>query len=445
MLPAKRLLFIFLVLVLSGALLLCLPGMTVAGIRFEDALFTATSAVCVTGLMVLDIQRDFTFAGQVTILLLIQIGAIGIIALASLIILGGGGRLSIGYEDLVSSSIGGPNLNARALTLAVVRLTLLIEALGTLALFVCWPGASDDWLARLWVCLFHSIAAFCNAGIALYANNLENFSGAYGVNLVLMALVVLGGFGFVNLQELITHSRHRTLRWPRFSVLLKVSLTLTALFILVGALSLLALEHDVGLAGLAWPEKILAAFFQSVSTRTAGFNTVPLASFTDLSLLIMAILMFCGGISGSTAGGIKLNTLAVLFATVRSYIDNFSDISLYNRRLPVTVFQSAVIILFASLLALMTGLILLCLAEGQLVSHARSNNDIIALLFETVSALGTVGLSTGLTAQLTPASKLVLIVLMFIGRLGPLAIIAALATRSKPKPFTNPEAYLPVG
>jgi len=444
--PTRWLPLSFLALIGCGAGVLCLPGMTTRDIAFIDALFTAASAVCVTGLVVLDTQQDFTVWGQGVILLLIQFGGIGIITLASFLIISSHHRLSLGYEEMLSSTVAvKPHKNFRQITFAVVKFTLIIEVIGILLLLIFWP-LQQPFIERLWHCVFHAVSAFCNAGFTLFANNLEDFTGHFGINLVLMILIILGGFGFINMQELIGHYRNRSLRWSRFSLLLKVSIALTLFLNIAGAVLLLLVEYRVALAALPLDEKILAALFHAVTTRTAGFNTLPLASFTDFSLLLMEMLMFCGGVSGSCAGGVKLGSVAVLIAMARAYVRHYSEPTLFNRRLSRTDQRKAMVLFLAWSFLVLGASVALNFFEGKMISHAQvQSEDTLALRFEVTSALGTVGLSTGITTELTAASKCVLILLMFIGRVGPLAIIAAWPAAPRPKPFTHPEETLPVG
>ncbi len=446
MTPHKSLMLAFVIAIAVGAGLLSLPGMTVAGgLSPVDALFTATSAVCVTGLTVLNTGNDFTIAGQVVILGLVQLGGIGIVTVASLLILSGSERLSIGYEDTVSLTFGTRGrLSASRLAVTIVSFTLVIETLGALALLPFWPG--DGGLGqRLWECVFHAVSAFCNAGFSLFPDNLQRFSGNAGACVVIMGLIVLGGFGFLNLAELTGHARGRSVKWENFSLLLKVSLILTPVLILFGATLLWLIERRVGFADLAAGDALTAALFHSVSARTAGFRTVPLDTFTDFSLLVIALLMWIGGVSGSCAGGIKVNTLAVLGAMVRAYVRNDAEPSLLRRNVTRSAQRSAVVLLVVSVLTVAVAAFVLAGFEGGLVEHRAASRDFVGQGFEVISAMGTVGLSTGITAGLGTPGKLVLVVLMLVGRLGPLAVIAAWAAPSKPRPFKHPEEPLPVG
>ncbi len=446
MTPHKWLALTFLIAIMAGAGLLSLPGMTHGGsLSVVDALFTATSAVTVTGLTVLETGGDFTPAGQVVILLLIQLGGIGIVTAASLLILAGSERLSIGYEDTMIAALGARgSLSAPRLAVTVVGFTLVIEALGTLALWPFWSGDGGPG-QRLWHCVFHAVSAFCNAGFGLLPDSMASLPAHAGGQFVVMALIVLGGFGFLNLAELAALLRARALRWENCSLLLKVSLVYTPALIACGALLLWFVERHVSFAALSAGDAVIAALFHSVSARTAGFHTVALDGFTEFSLIVIALLMWIGGVSGSCAGGVKLNTLAVLAAMVRAQVRNDAEPSLFKRSVPRPAQRSAVVLFIVSVLTMALAAFALSVFEGGLVAHRAASRDFFGQGFEVISALGTVGLSTGITGELGTAGKLLLMVLMVVGRLGPLAVIAAWAAPSRPKPFKHPEESLPVG
>ena len=443
--PAKWLVASFLALIVVGAGILSLPQMTPqGGIAIIDALFTSASAVCVTGLMVLDIEADFTAAGRIVILVLIQCGGIGIITLASFLILSTGRRLPLSAESMVTSTVAvAGQANPKKVALAVIRYTLIIEAVGIALLAAVWPGDMAP-LDRLWTATFHGISAFCNSGIGLMSDSLENLRTDVGVNVVMMALIILGGLGFINLREIVHHIATRSFRWSRTSLFLKVSLVLTLALIVIGMAVLLVLEWHRAFADLSLGHKVLAAAFHSVTTRTAGFHTVPMTDFQEVSLRFMMLLMFFGAVSGSCGGGVKLGTLGVLVAVVRGHIRNDREPVLFNRRIPRRDQRRAVVLLVASLVLFYGAFGVLLILDEESAAVVGKGVDAV-LSFETLSALGTVGLSTGVTPHLSIAGKAVLIVLMIIGRLGPLAVIAAWADRSTPRPFTYPEETLPVG
>lgn len=444
--PQKWLVAWYLALIVVGAVLLSLPPMTPGGgLAPIDALFTSASSVCVTGLMVLDIQSDFTMWGRLVILGLVQLGGIGIITLASVFILSASRNLPIRVETMMSSAVPTPGpISIRQVVLSVVRLTLIIEAIGALALFLAWPGAVPV-LDRAWLAVFHAVSAFCNAGISLFANSLESFRDNVAINVVIMCLITLGGFGFINLKELLDRFRTRTLRWSHFSLFLKVSITFTVLLNVAGALALFAFEYNRVFAGLSVFDKAMASTFQSITARTAGFNTVPTADLAESTLRIVMALMFIGAVGGSCAGGIKVGTLAILLAVFRSYVRNDSEPVIFRRRLSRIDQRNAIVLLVVFGTVFYLGYEAMLLLERDAANAVPGHTPNVVLEFETISALGTVGLSTGVTPFLSTAGKAVIIVLMVIGRLGPLALIAAWSQRPTPRPFTYPEEQLPVG
>jgi trk system potassium uptake protein TrkH len=443
--PVQKIMLVFLGAIVVGAVLLSMPGIVVGGtMSWVDAAFMATSAICVTGLATVDVGRDVTTAGHVILLGLIQFGGIGIVTVATLVILAGR-RLSLEHEDMLTSTVAvAGSVSARRVALSVVGYTLALETIGAVALFALWPG-DLAWGERIWQAVFLAVSAFCNAGFSLFSDNLEEFVHDFGINIAIMVLIVFGGFGFMNLHEIVVRIHSRTFRWSRFSTFLKVSMVTTLVLNGFGALILLGVEWGTAFAGLPWSEKVLAAFFHAVTARTAGFNTVPIATFTNFSLLILVLLMYIGGVSGSCAGGIKVGTVAAVFASFRAYARNDRDPVLFSRRLAYVTQRKAAVLAMMSVFVIFLGVGAVDLLDDGLSGHATSAKGLSDYMFEVVSAAGTVGLSTGITAELTEGAKLVLVALMFIGRLGPLLIIEAWATAAKPEQFSSPEEVLPVG
>jgi trk system potassium uptake protein TrkH len=443
---AKWLIFAFFMLICIGTAGLSIPGMITSGeMTILDACFTATSAVCVTGLTVVDTEQDFTFWEQFVILILIQCGGIGIITIASSLILSSHNRLSLEYEGMLNSTVAvSSQITFREITYSVIKFTLIIEGIGALLLLLFWHP-EDAFLTRCWQSLFHSISAFCNAGFSVFSRNLEGFTHHYGVNIVIMGLVMLGGFGFVNLRELVTKFRAKKFRWRYFSLFLKVGLMGTVVLNVFGTVLIFFADRHVALSELSFFEQCSAAAFHAVSTRTAGFNTIPIANFTEISLFVMILYMFIGGISGSCAGGVKVNSLTVMISIIHAYIRNSEHPVLFNRRLSNITQRRAITLFFCSLVFISLSVCGGYITEGKLSGHTIRQPHFLAYLFEMTSALGTVGLSAGITATLTVMSKCLVIVLMFIGRLGPLVVISAWMGEPTPKPFTHPEESLPVG
>ncbi len=443
--PVQKIMMMFLAAIAVGAVLLSMPGVAVNGaMSWVDAVFMATSAMCVTGLVTLDMGREVTTAGHVIILCLIQLGGVGIVTVATLIILAGR-RLSIEHEDMLISTVAvAGSTSARRVALSVVGYALALEAIGAIALIAVLPG-DLDWADRIWQSVFHAVSAFCNAGFSLFSNNLQGLRHNFGVNIVIMVLIILGGFGFINLHEIVERIRSGAFHWSRFSTFLKISIVMTLILNGLGALILLLVEAGNAFGALPWSEKILAAVFHAVAARTAGFETVPMATFTNFSLLILVLLMYIGGVSGSCAGGIKVGTVAALFASFRAFARNDRNPVLFGRGLAYVTQRKAAVLAMTSVFTIFLGVGAVDLFDDGLSQHATSANNLSDYMFEVVSAAGTVGLSTGITAGLPDGAKLVLVALMFVGRLGPLLVIEAWATSQKPEQFTSPEEVLPVG
>lgn len=447
----KWLLAWFLSLIVVGALVLSLPMMSHAGgISLIDALFTSATAVCVTGLMVVDVHTDLTLAGRIVVLVLIQCGGVGIVTFASVLILSAQSRLPLGYESIVNTTVSpARSATVRHVLRTVLITTLVIEAAAVAVLFVVWPsdgpGGFAAWPERLWAAAFHAVSAFCNAGITLFSDSLAALRGEPAVLLVIMMLIVLGGFGFINLYELIQRARTRTMRWSRFSLFLKATIVATLGINVAAAVTIGLLEAGVGFANLTPGETFLAAIFHAISTRTAGFSTVAIDGFTEVSLVLIMALMFIGASSGSCGGGVKVGTIVVLFAVVRGHIRHDTEPVLFNRRLTRLDQRKAFVLVVASLLLFLVAVLTLYMVESGLKPLTAAGTSLLQLGFETMSALGTVGLSTGVTTSLSPTGKAIVIVLMIVGRLGPLAVIAAWTKRPTPRPFTSPEESLPIG
>jgi trk system potassium uptake protein TrkH len=421
--PTRILALSFLFLIGAGAVLLTLPAATVdqQGARWIDALFTATSASCVTGLVVVDTGTYWTLYGQLTILALIQIGGLGIMTLSTALTLAVGRSLGIRGRHVMQQITDEESVHGMVrLVLAVVRMTLALEGIGAAILYLHWHDRFGGAADRLLASVFHSVSAFCNAGFSLFRDNLVAFRGDWVVNLVIMGLIVLGGLGFTVVDRLLWPWRGGAPTARRLDLNARLVLQVTGWLLAAGTLLIFFLEYDATLAGLPLHERLLAAAFQSVSPRTAGFNTIPIGELTDVTLLVMIVLMFVGGSPGGTAGGIKTTTLGVLFLSTRALLLGRDEIEFAGRTIPKsTVYRAmALTVIAAAVVGTLFGL-LLYVEPGRFV----------ALLFEAMSAFGTVGLSTGITPHLHPAGKAILIVLMYVGRIGPLTLALAIGER----------------
>ena len=418
----QTIILLFAAVILGGSLLLMLPFSTWDGTvtPFNQALFTATSAVCVTGLVVQDTATHWSWFGQAVILILIQIGGMGVITVAAFFSLLSGRKISLMQRGTMQEAIAAPKVGGIVrLTGFIIKASLLIEVLGAACMMpVFWR---DYGLHGIWMAVFHSVSAFCNAGFDLLGTpgaqyaSLTAYRANPVINLTIMALIVVGGLGFLTWDDI----RANKLRLHRYRMQSKVILSTTALLILLPAVWFFFGEF----AALPTGERLLASLFQSVTPRTAGFNTADLTALTGVGQGLTIVLMLIGGSPGSTAGGMKTTTLAVLFANAIAVFCRQSEPHFFGRRLDGKVVSSASTIGMMYLTLFLTGGFVISAVEGLPLS---------ACLFETASAVGTVGLSLGLTPHLGLLSQGILIALMFIGRVGGLTLIyAALSGFSK--------------
>ncbi|MDB1090409.1 potassium transporter TrkG [Streptomyces sp. ACA25] len=435
--PARAVVIAFGVTVVIGATLLALPVSSADGTTTDlvTSLFTSTSAVCVTGLVVVDTGEHWSGFGQAVILGLIQVGGFGIMALASLLALLIAGKLRLrmtltAQAETKSQGIG----EVRRVLKRIALVTLVVEAVVATALtlrLLLGHGKSLTWSAYHGV--FHSVSAFNNAGFSLNADSLEGYAGDPWVTLPVAVAVILGGLGFPVIIELLRHrARQRATARTSWSLHLKLTLATTALLLTAGTLLTLVLEWSNGgtLGPLHTGEKVINAFFHSSMSRTAGFNAVDIGEMEQATLLGTCVLMFIGGGSAGTAGGIKVTTFAVLGAAILAEVRGEPSSGIFHRRLaPHVLRQALTVALLGVGLVMCSTIALLTLVEDRFE----------AVLFEAVSAFGTVGLSTGLTGDLPPAGEAIIIVLMFVGRLGPITLASSLALRERSRRFQHPE------
>lgn len=427
--PEIALLLSFAVLIAIGTLLLSLPLSWGPGrsIGLVDALFTATSAVCVTGLITLDTARAWSPFGQGVILVLIQLGGLGLLTVSTFFLVLIGRPLPLSQKGVITRSHGKlTHLAVRALLIRIVTFALAIELAGAVVLAAFFSQESG-WRAGVWQGAFHAISAFCNAGFSLFSNSFESYAGSWVVNLTVVVLILLGGIGFLVLTDVVEWTRHRR----RLSLHTKVVLTTTAILLAASAAGFYAFEAQNALAGRPVHEQALMTLFQSVTPRTAGFNTVPYPSLTNATLMMTMILMFIGGSPGSAAGGVKTSTAAILFGVLVSRARGLRHATLYRRTVPERIVGEAIAIVLLSVTVVMAATFLLQWTELGEMAHPGVRGQFLSLNFEAVSAFGTVGLSMGETTGLRPTSKLIVVALMFIGRLGPLTLAVALSRRRR--------------
>lgn len=403
-----------------------------------DALFTATSAVCVTGLTVLDPASSLTDGGQTTLLALIQLGGLGIMTYSSLALylvrkrVTLTDRLAVGQALLHNSSF---ELGRFLLRLAAMTFT--IEIAGAILLYFFGDGRFTVFSA-----IFHAISAFCNAGFSLFPDNMMSMKTNTGVNFTIMILIILGGLGFAVLDEL--HLWFRQGRKHKISFITKIILSTSAMLIIGGTLALFV-SRISSPNGESLTSNLLTSLFQSVTARTAGFNTVNMAEMTNLYLLFMIFLMIIGGAPGSCAGGIKVTTFRALGAFMLAQVRGREQVIIGNRALDSKTINKVVTLVFIATIIVSLATVALHLTEGGNFSHTQLRGQFLEIFFEVISAFGTVGLSMGLTAELTTAGKCIIIALMFIGRIGPIWLLTTLQQFHSNVRYKVPETDLPIG
>ena len=426
----------FLLVIAVGTLLLTLPISSRTGrLGVIDAMFTATSATCVTGLVVRDTWSQFSLFGQVVILMLIQVGGLGLVTLTSFFALAA--RRRMGFRDLrlLGESVSADGLSkATEVLKIVIKLAAAFEAVGiVLLLFAFVPQFGAE---GVWVSVFTAISAFCNAGFDLFGrfgaySSLVPYVNNYYVQAVIMFMIMAGGLGFMVWVELAEYRKKR-----RLSLHAKVVLQFSAIFWVSGAalLALLEWSNPRTMGGLSVPGKIMAALFQSVSTRTAGMNTIDLAACSPISKLLMSVLQFIGAAPGSTGGGVKVTTFAVLILTIRSVAQGRDDCVIGGHHIESkTVYRALTIIVIGAVAAFGSAVVV--------YYNTAETVSVIDCIFESCSAFGTVGLSVGVTGQLNTGAKLLYMACMFMGRVGPVSLAISLTA----KPDDNKRKVLPVG
>ena len=427
--PERLVVLSFGLFIFANTFLLMLPQATVGPpLGFVDALFTATSATCVTGLAVVDTGMRFTHFGQGLILLMIQLGGLGIITFSTAFLYVLGGRLSLGSQELLFETLSqGPLHNIKYLLKSVFFSTLIIESIGSIILALRF-SAHMPFDKALYHGVFHAVSAFCNAGFALYSDSFVGYQGDLIVNVTLAALLILGGFWFIVIYEF---PKLKNFNLHKLSFHSKLVLLTSAFLIGAGTLLIFSLELHNALKTLPWDAKIFTAVFQSITARTAGFNTLDLGSMTNPSLFVIMLLMFIGASPASCGGGIKVTTAAVLIAFLKARFRNQQDVNLFYRRIPTETVSKAISLVSFSMLLIIGGTMLLLITELSGIPHPESRGMFLELLFESTSAFATVGLSVGLTPTLSTAGRIIVIVLMFIGRLGPLTLVMSVGRKHK--------------
>jgi trk system potassium uptake protein len=434
----------FIAVILVGTLLLMLPISTANGTWNAPivALFTSTSAVCVTGHIVVDTATHFSPLGQFFIMALIQVGGLGYMTATTFLLLLLGRKFNLKDKIALQQALDRSGIHGAAQVVrSIIATTLLFEISGIFFLLTVF-SPRYGWPKGLWLSIFHSISAWNNAGFSLFSDNLVGYQSSVVINLVIPGLIIFGGIGYEVIFELYLWLRALLARQPEcmiFSLNFKVATSTTLILLSLGTLTLLATESrnhqlydsmDIG-------TRLMVAWFQSVTARTAGFNTVDIGLMTNAALFIIIALMFIGGSPGGTAGGIKTTTMRVMTSITKAILQGQEVVLMYERQVPMTLILKAVGVIVGSVATVICATTLIAISDPEV--------NFIRVLFEVVSAFGTVGLSTGITAALTPFAKLVLVATMYIGRVGILLLMAAVLGDPRPSSISYPEENLLVG
>ena len=440
--PQRTLILGFAALICVGTALLALPWASKTGsISLLDAIFTATSAACVTGLIVVDTGGYFTHWGQGVILCLIQMGGLGIMTFSVFFYHLLGMDISLRDRMAVRDTLTySPVRDISYIVKMVLIYAAVFEIIGTCLLFVGWLPYYP-FGAALYLSVFHSVSAFCNAGFCLFEKSLIAYQGNPIINGTVISLIILGGIGFFVLHQLRRKAEHGS----PLSLHTRLVVATSAILIVAGTLLFFLFEKKNALSGLPLKTSVLISLFQSVTARTAGFSTVNFWQLSDATLFIFVILMFIGASPGSCGGGVKTTNLSILFFIAWNRFLGRSEVNVFKRTLPKETVTRSITLLVSSLLVVTLVLILLNIFQGGMAPHPQTRGLFLELLFETISAFGTVGLSTGATTTLTPLSKITIIITMFVGRLGPLTLAFALARRGEEARFQYTEENIMVG
>lgn len=434
----------FIAVITIGTLLLLLPFAQVSGSWGDPivALFTSTSAVCVTGLVVVDTGSYFTFWGQLFITLLIQVGGLGYMTATTFLLLLIGRRLGLRDKIAIQQSLDKQGLSgAGQLIKSIIAVTLIFELTGAFAMM---PVFIPDygWNYGIWLAIFHSVSAFNNAGFGLFPDNMIRYATSIPINLVIPLLIIFGGIGYQVIMDMYFLLRGRVQRRRQCIVLplnFKIAINTTLFLLVFGTIAFLVVEYNNPdtFAPFSFGDKLLLAWFQGVVPRTAGFNSIDYAKMTEAGWFITIVLMFIGASPGGTGGGIKTTTFRVLYDCTKAVLQGKEEVVCYNRQIPLSLVLKAVGVVFGSMMTVLIATALIELADPQV--------SMIRILFEVVSGFATVGLSTGITAGLSAFSKLILVLTMYIGRVGVLLLMSAVLGDPEPSSINYPEENLLVG
>ncbi len=436
--PPVLVLFSFFVAIFLGSLMLMLPAATVSGEETSllGALFTSTSATCVTGLIVYNTGTHFTLFGQLIILFLIQIGGLGIMTISSAFAVMLGQKLSLKRESLIQNVVGeSSKIDMISLVRSILIVTIIFEFIGAVILYFTFISQMYSPNRAIYHSVFHSISAFCNAGFSLYQNSFMGFKSNFNINFVITSLIILGGIGFPVMVD-IRRTILNKFRISRLYLHSKIVLTCTITLLILGAIAFFISEYNNEMKGFNFLDRLYTSYFQSVTTRTAGFNTIDTANLSKGSILTSTLLMFVGASPGSTGGGVKTTALVVVFVSVLAMFRGNRDVNIFKRKVSEGIIKRVMALVAASITFLTVMIFLLLLIEKFSFEQT---------VFEAFSAFGTVGLSMGITPLLSSAGKLIIILLMYLGRVGPLTLIFAISASSVKSNFTYIEGKISIG
>ncbi len=442
--PSGLLSLSFIFLILSGSGFLMLPEMTTHGIRYIDALFTSTSACCVTGLTVKNVAMDFTTKGHTVIMFLVQFGGINIISFATFFATFYKNASGLRYQSIMKDIVSSDISDTRSTLRKVILFSFTIELIGAALLFLSWPNYVyfNSLGQKIYYCVFHAVSGFNNAGFALFSNNLVDggMRFAYNVQLVIAALIFFGGIGFLVLEDLFSwkriRERHR-IKWKRLTIHSRIALYYSIGLVIAGTLFFFIIERNTSLQEHSAYGAFVVSLFQSVTCRTAGFNSVNFAGLSQATLLFMIFLMYVGASPVSTGGGIKTTTFAVIIKSAIATIRGKKNVEIFRHNISFETIDKAYSIILFSVILIFTSTLLLTLSNPHI--------PVLHLLFEEVSAFGTVGLSVGITPTLNDFSKYILIASMYIGRIGPLTLAIAVTSRAMYTKYKYPNAQVIIG
>ncbi|HOF34501.1 MAG TPA: potassium transporter TrkG [Spirochaetota bacterium] len=446
--PVFKIIFSFVILIVAGAFILSMPVSLVKEIKFIDALFISTSAVCVTGLVTVDVPGVFSHFGQFIIAVLIQLGGLGVMTISVTFAFLLGRKLSVRWQfalmDLYSVH---SKLPIKSILRRILLFSFVVETIAAALLFPEFYSARGNISQGLWDAVFHSISAFCNAGFSLYSDNMMGFSHNKLVLSVISAEIIFGGVGFFVMSEIVHNiyllGKYRNIKnHPQITLSLhsKIVLTATLFLIIAGASVFFLLERGNSLSNMNLLDKIINSFFQSITCRTAGFNTVEIASLRETSLFLMVGLMFIGGSPGSIAGGVKTTTFWLTLSLIYSKFKGAVDLVLWKRTIDKETLEKAMTLLILALFFVSVSTFFLIYFDAF-----KIKNIFLSSLFEITSAFGTVGLSVGITPQMTVLGKILTCIVMLTGRLGPLTLFASLTFNQKTVSLKYPKENIMVG